>query len=231
MRKKDKLNYILNHLIEGMLSIPKTIYFNLAVLPLKEAIKCPVLISYRVKLEGVNRNSIIIRGKKSFACIRIGFGASRFSIESSRKGLIRVENGTIEIGENSGFSEGIILDARNASIVFGKHFRCNYATLIAAEEDDIVFGDEDVLGWKINIRNYDGHTIFENGKKKTNHEKIVIGDHVWICAHSDILKGTVIGRDSVVGYGSLVNGKFEADNVLIAGTPARIIKESINWEE
>lgn len=231
MNRKAKLSYILSHLIEGILSIPKSIYFNIAVLPLNEAIKCPVIISHRIKLEGINRKSIIIKGEKRFACIRIGFGASRFSIESSRKGMIRVENGVIEIGENSGFSEGVILDAKNARIIFGKHFRCNYATLIAAENDDIVFGDEDVLGWRINIRNYDGHTIIDNGRKKTNHERIIIGDHVWICAHSDILKGTVIGADSVVGYGSLVNGKFDADNVLIAGKPARIIKESINWEE
>ena len=54
---------------------------------------------------------------------------------------------------------------------------------------------------------------------------------MWICAHSDILKGTEIGNDSVIGFGSLVTKKFSDSNILVAGRPAKIVKQSINWEE
>lgn len=231
MEKKRKRAYFLEHLVEGVLSIPKTLYFNFSVLPFKRALKLPVLVSYRIKLRGVNSKTVKINGKANFASIRIGFGASRFSVESTRKGLISIENGMIEIGERTGLSEGVILDAKNASIILGKHFRCNYATLIAAENDDIVFGEEVVLGWHVNIRNFDGHHIVENGIQVKNHEKIVVGNHVWICAHSDILKGVRIENDSVVAYGSLVTKEFSNTNILIGGRPAKILKESINWEE
>ncbi len=231
MKSKDKRNYFIDHLVEGILSIPKTLYFNFSVLPLRQAIKLPVLVSYRVKLRGVNSKTVKINGKLSFASIRIGLGASRFSVECSRKGLISVENGLIEIGERAGLSEGVILDAKNAKITLGKHFRCNYATMIVAENDDIVFGDEVVLGWRVNIRNFDGHYIVENGARKTNHGSIIVGNHVWICAHSDILKGAKIGNDSVVGYGSLVTKPFLSSNILIGGRPASVLKESISWEE
>lgn len=231
MKLKDKRNYFIDHFIEGILSIPKTLYFNFSVLPLRQALKLPVFVSYKVKLRGVNSRTVKINGKLTFASIRIGLGASRFSVECSRKGLISIENGLIEIGERTGLSEGVILDAKNAKITLGKHFRCNYATMIVAENDDIVFGDEVVLGWHVNIRNFDGHCIVENGIRKPNSGKIIIGNHVWICAHSDILKGVRIGNDSVVGYGSLVTKEFSDSNILIAGRPAKIIKQSINWEE
>lgn len=231
MKSRDKRKYFFSHLIEGFLSIPKIVYFNFSVLPIKQAIKFPVIISHRIQLRGINSKTIKINGKKGFASIRIGFGASRFSVECSRKGLISVENGLIEIGERTGLSEGVILDAKNAKICLGKHFRCNYASIIAAENDDIIFGNEVVLGWRVNIRNTDGHHIVENGTPKKNHKTIIVGNHVWICSHSHILKGAKIGNDSVVGYGSLVTKSFTNPNVLLAGWPAKIIKQSINWEE
>lgn len=227
----EKRNYIIAHIIEVLLSIPKTLYFNFSVLPISKAFKLPVFVSHRVKLRGINSKTIKINGNLRFASIRIGFGASRFSVESSRNGLVCVENGLIELGERAGLSEGIILDAKNARISLGKHFRCNYATMIVAENDDIIFGDECVLGWRVKIRNFDGHSIIENGLRKKNSEKIVVGNHVWICSCSDILKGVRIENDSVVGYRSLVTRKFSNSNILIGGSPAKVLKECVNWEE
>ena len=39
-----------------------------------------------------------------------------------------------------------------------------------------------------------------------------------------ILKGTAIGKNSVVAAGSVVSGEFPA-NVVIGGVPARVIRE------
>ena len=42
--------------------------------------------------------------------------------------------------------------------------------------------------------------------------------------NSIILKGTTIGNNCVVGAGSVVHGTF-GDNCVIAGNPAKVIKE------
>lgn len=55
---------------------------------------------------------------------------------------------------------------------------------------------------------------------------VVIGEGCFIGANSIILKGTTLGRNVVVGAGSVVSGTFP-DNVIIAGNPAKIIKENI----
>lgn len=55
---------------------------------------------------------------------------------------------------------------------------------------------------------------------------IVIGEGCFIGTNSIILKGTILGKNVVVGAGSVVSGTFP-DNVIIAGNPAKIIKENL----
>lgn len=54
---------------------------------------------------------------------------------------------------------------------------------------------------------------------------VVIGEGCFLGANSIILKGTTLGRNVVVGAGSVVCGTFP-DNVVIAGNPAKVIKKN-----
>lgn len=60
---------------------------------------------------------------------------------------------------------------------------------------------------------------------KVKKRPIEIGEGCFIGTNSIILKGTKLGRNVVVGAGSVVSGTFP-DNVIIAGNPAIIIKEN-----
>lgn len=52
---------------------------------------------------------------------------------------------------------------------------------------------------------------------------VMVGDGSWVGARVTFLGGSRVGRGVVVGAGSLVIGVFP-DNVVIAGTPARVIR-------
>ena len=43
------------------------------------------------------------------------------------------------------------------------------------------------------------------------------------------MKNTKISNNSIVGAGTIINKKFEDENVIIAGVPAKIIKKNVNW--
>jgi acetyltransferase-like isoleucine patch superfamily enzyme len=58
----------------------------------------------------------------------------------------------------------------------------------------------------------------------TKRKPITIGDDCFIGMNSIILKGTVLGNNVVVGAGSVVSGVFP-DNCIIAGNPAKIIRQ------
>ena len=59
-------------------------------------------------------------------------------------------------------------------------------------------------------------------------DPIVIGDNVWLGAGAKVLAGVQIGNHVVVGAGAVVT-KDVPDNCLIAGIPARIVKELPNY--
>jgi hypothetical protein len=53
---------------------------------------------------------------------------------------------------------------------------------------------------------------------------ISIGDNVWIGAHAVINPGVTIGNNVVIASGAVVTRSF-GDDVVIGGTPAKILKE------
>lgn len=62
---------------------------------------------------------------------------------------------------------------------------------------------------------------------------IIIGNDVWIGAHSLILSGSKIGNGSIIGANSVVNGEIPPYSIAV-GSPAKVIKmrfeeEKINY--
>ena len=55
-------------------------------------------------------------------------------------------------------------------------------------------------------------------------QDITVGAGTWVGVRSTFLAGSSVGRGCVVGAGSTVMGTFP-DNVLIVGTPARIVRQ------
>jgi acetyltransferase-like isoleucine patch superfamily enzyme len=54
---------------------------------------------------------------------------------------------------------------------------------------------------------------------------IVIGNNCWLGAGSTILPGVQLGNHVVVAAGAVVTRSFPQDNIVLAGIPAKMIKE------
>ena len=97
---------------------------------------------------------------------------------------------------------------------------------------DILIGKECLFAAGIVFRTGDYHTILDvNTGAVLNHNKnICIGNHVWIADACMLLKGAAVADNTIIGARSLVNKPFEQTNVIIAGVPARVVKENVNWD-
>jgi len=112
----------------------------------------------------------------------------------------------IKIGADVGLSGGVICAATSVEI-----------------------GNQCLLGADVQIIDTDFHPInplnrrFENRPEFIDSASIVIEDNVFLGAGVRVLKGVTIGRNSVIGAGSLVTHNVPPD-VIAAGVPARIIR-------
>lgn len=120
----------------------------------------------------------------------------------------------------------------NSIIKIGEDFTMEGGHIAATEGHSIRIGRDCMFSGDIEIRNGDSHTMIDEvSKRRINHAKdVVIGNHVWLCAHSRVLKGSVVPDYSIVGNSTIVTGTFETTNTIIAGNPARIVRKDINWD-
>lgn len=58
---------------------------------------------------------------------------------------------------------------------------------------------------------------------------IRLGEHVWLCRDAVVTGHVEIGAGSVVGMRSMVRGQKVPANVVMAGSPARIVREGATW--
>lgn len=155
-------------------------------------------------------------------------------------------NNIIQIGANTIIGKGcsILLYGNYLRLTIGKDCTFSHDDEILVQENNssITIGNDCMFSHHINIRTSDAHPIYslESHQRTNNAKNITIGDHVWVTAEVIIQKGAVIGNGCIIGTRSIVNNSVKLlsnnqsyhpiNNAIIAGTPARIIKEQIYWE-
>jgi acetyltransferase-like isoleucine patch superfamily enzyme len=91
-------------------------------------------------------------------------------------------------------------------------------------------GKHCLLAGGVSVFDMDGHPLDADRRRAgepTPPEgiaSVVIGDDVWIGAGAMIMKGVTIGNRSIVAAGSVVTKTVPPD-VVVAGNPARVVKE------
>jgi len=147
---------------------------------------------------------------------------------------IRGNNHSIVINENCFFARGTIwFEDSGCTLFIGERSTFQGEVHLALTEPGsrLSIGRDCMFSSDIDIRTGDSHSIIsQESKRRINYAMNVdISDHVWIGAHSIILKGSSIPENSVVATGSVVTRRFETKGIIIGGNPAIQLKEGITW--
>ncbi|MEZ0117655.1 acyltransferase [Heyndrickxia coagulans] len=123
----------------------------------------------------------------------------------------------------------IVTRTPNAEIRIGDNVGISGATIYARKK--ITIGDNTLIGGNTKILDNDFHPVNSEIRKKTPNDNIgvrpiEIGENVFIGCNCLILKGSKIGKNTVIGAGSIVSGEIPA-NCVAAGNPVKIIRRII----
>lgn len=123
------------------------------------------------------------------------------------------------------------IEKSGGSIVIGEHTRFYGKTHLAVlEGTSIRIGKDCLFSSDIHFRTGDSHSVLDmTGRRINSSEDITVGDHVWFGTKVTCLKGAVIPAHSIVGACALVSGKFEKPHCVLAGVPAKVVKQGVDW--
>lgn len=155
------------------------------------------------------------------------FNISWWNIKNIRGGeLILGENSKITVKKNFNIYEGCsVIVTDEAELNLGSGY-INMDSKIRCRKR-ITIGDDVVISENVHIRDSDTHQILEENYESTL--PVVIGNHVWIGANATILKGVTIGNGAIIAAGAVVTKNVPA-NSIVAGCPAKIIRENVQWK-
>ena len=116
--------------------------------------------------------------------------------------------GTVELGANASVWFGVVIRGDTEKIRIGRNTNIQDGSVLHADE-----GVPLVLGDNVSV----GHQVMLHG--------CTIGDGSLIGIQAVVLNNAKIGRNCIVGAGSVVTeGKEFPDNSLIFGSPARLVR-------
>ena len=150
------------------------------------------------------------------------------------KFLLYGNNDVVNIASNcQGNNVEFYIEDDNGLISVGEGASlCGKAHLAVIEGTHINIGDNCLFSSEVTLRTGDSHSILDFRGKRINPSKsIVIKDHVWVGHKVTINKGVIIEKNTIIGTGAIVTKSPEKGNIIIAGVPAKIIKEEINRDE
>lgn len=206
--------------------LPKTVLFNFRYLPFRQAVKLPILVSHRVAICDFG-GRVTIKGPVRPASVLLGFGNVGAYDYRRARSVWQVQGEVIfepPVRIGHGFKLSIIGEA-----TFGAGFVSSAECRVVCR-DRITFGRGAAVGWEVMFIDSDFHFLSTDGAADfpPRDAPIIIGDHVWLGARAIVVKGSQLADGVVVGAGAVVSGSVP-EAALVAGNPARVIREGVRW--
>lgn len=170
----------------------------------------------KIKIKGIG-NKIILGDKVLLKNCSIYINGNNNLIDLSD--MVCVHNGKFHIEDN-----GNLINMGKKSLI------CDPADFSAIEGTAIKIGEECLVSSDTFFRTGDSHSILDlEGNRVNLSQDINFGNRIWVCHRASILKGVTIADDTVISAGAIVTKSFGESNTILAGSPARVIKNGYKW--
>ncbi|MGO1491074.1 MAG: acyltransferase [Psychrobacter sp.] len=138
----------------------------------------------------------------------------------------------VTIGDQVKFSGRLLIVGDHLHIHIGDHTTA-IDCYVLARDRSITIGKSCMISRGIEIRATDVHKVYDidsDEQINSSHSDVVLGDYIWIAANVTVSKNVSIANGCIIAAGSFVNKPVETPNAMVAGTPAKVIRQNVRWE-
>lgn len=119
-----------------------------------------------------------------------------------------------------------------SSIRIGRGTTIVQADIESFDDDSrIDIGEDCLFSSRVRLWCSDSHALADAEGRVRLGREIRIGNRVWLGLDTKICKNSVIADDCVVGWGSVVAGRFEEPHCVLAGAPAAVRRRGVTWSK
>lgn len=164
-----------------------------------------------------DNNQVVIRANGKFNNLKID---------------IRGNNNSVNIADKVKFSGQLLIVGNGLHIEIGERTTA-IDCYVLARDRSVTIGSVCMISRGIEIRASDVHKVYDiksDERLNTATEDVKVGNHVWIAANVTISKNVQIADGCIIAAGSFVNKSVPTPNVMLAGTPAKVIRQGVRWE-
>lgn len=185
-------------------------------------INLPNTGKYNINIYGKN-NEIYINpeNKKSSLSLTIYGDNNKIHIDTTEPIYLNGVIGDINTNTNN-----TALKIESGTSINGVQF------FLMDNNSSIQIGKNCMISCNVEIWASDTHSILDENNNLINLGKeVIIGNNVWIGKDVKVLKNTIIPDGCIVGIGSIISKKFTNQKSILAGIPAKVVKENISWSK
>ena len=208
----------------------RTLFFNFYYLPIKHAVKIPILI--------YGGEWLTLKGKIEISSDRIYFGMVQLGYRwipiAPKEGVIFSNRGTIIFhGRCSIGNASSIRVHQNAILEFGNNFVATHKLIVDCFQN-IEFKENCRIAWNVTLMDSSQHRIknMQNEYIGSDFAPIIIGKNNWLASGCLVLKGTNTNDFTIFAAHSILNKDYtnQPTHCLMAGNPLSVKKTGV-WRD
>lgn len=209
-----------------LLAFPRSAWYNLRLLPFRQARKLPILISHRTKVN-LSGEVVISATELRPGLVKIGF-ATYQGTRFHRDRTVMDLRGTLEVNGECSIGAGCSVEvAEGASLTVGDRFHLGPNSLLICHHN-MHFGNRNRFSWGCTLMDTDQHPLVDAEGRRVNPDRpITTGDNVWVGCHVIASKGVHLPDDTTVSAGARLAGRYEEPLTVLAGNPAVVVRKGV----
>jgi acetyltransferase-like isoleucine patch superfamily enzyme len=142
------------------------------------------------------------------------------------------EKHTCIIGSGARLRGGhFLIEDHSGRLEIGANTTLITPMVVCSEGGAIRVGSDCLVAYGLDLRNSDGHSVLDAATRRRVNPPAdtTIADHVWLGNNCQVLKGVTVGTHSIAAARSVIT-KNVPPHTLVAGVPAKVIREGVDWD-